>query len=327
MTGRATAGSYPFPDLRPQPYPPGVHVAVMLNPASGRGRAVRAADRACREFVRRGLVPVRIALDAPEEDVRAATAGARAAVVVGGDGTVRSLAARLAGSGVPLAVVPTGTENLAARAFGFRCGAARLADAIATGAHRAIDLGEVAVPGRAAHAFVVMASAGFDADVVALVQAARTGPISHRSYLGPIVRAVVGWRAPWIDVRPGEPRGGAPARADAFAGTIVVANARQYALGMDPARDADPSDGALDAVALPARGGRAMLGWVARCMWPGPLPPTSRLGRAPAWSVAFDRPVPIQADGDPIPGGPAPEAVVRVRPGACLLVDMRPRRG
>lgn len=289
----------------------------MLNPASGRGRSVRAADRACAEFVRAGLVPVRLALDAPEEDVRSSVAGARAVVVVGGDGTVRSLASRMAGSGVPIAIVPTGTENLAARAFGFRCSLRRLARAVVRGARRQVDLGEVVVPGRAPHAFLVMASAGFDAEVVARVQAGRNGPISHRTYLGPILTTIRDWQAPWIEVR------SAP-RTDAFAGTMVIANARQYALGMNPAREADPSDGALDGVALAARSGRAMLGWVVRCLLRMPLPPAARLGRAGAWELAFDRPVHLQADGDPVPGGPAPVATVRVRPGATCLVDMRP---
>lgn len=305
----------------------------MLNPASGRGRAVRAADRACREFVRAGLVPVRVALDAPEEDVRSSVGGARAVVVVGGDGTVRSLAARMAGSGVPIAIVPTGTENLAARAFGFRCSVRRLAEAVVRGTRRHIDLGEVVVPGRTPHAFVVMASAGFDAEVVARVQAGRLGPISHRTYLGPILRMIRGWEAPWIEVRPAidadGPRTtasgamGADARRDAFKGTLVIANAREYALGMNPARTADPCDGALDGVALAARSGAAMAGWLVRCLLRMPLPPEALLGRAMAWELGFGRPVHLQADGDPVPGGPVREATVRVRPGATCLLDMR----
>ena len=47
----------------------------------------------------------------------AVSAGARLVVAAGGDGTVRACAHALAGTGVPLAIVPRGTANLAARAL------------------------------------------------------------------------------------------------------------------------------------------------------------------------------------------------------------------
>ncbi|MGN6171716.1 MAG: diacylglycerol/lipid kinase family protein [Streptosporangiaceae bacterium] len=48
----------------------------------------------------------------------AVAAGARLVVAAGGDGTVRACAQALAGTQVPLAIVPLGTANLAARALG-----------------------------------------------------------------------------------------------------------------------------------------------------------------------------------------------------------------
>jgi len=48
----------------------------------------------------------------------AVAAGARMVVAAGGDGTVRACAQALAGTQVPLAIVPLGTANLAARALG-----------------------------------------------------------------------------------------------------------------------------------------------------------------------------------------------------------------
>ena len=44
-------------------------------------------------------------------------AGASLVFAVGGDGTVRACAEALAGTDVPLAIVPRGTANLAARAL------------------------------------------------------------------------------------------------------------------------------------------------------------------------------------------------------------------
>ena len=49
---------------------------------------------------------------------RAVAAGAGLVFAAGGDGTVRACAEALAGTGVPLAIVPLGTANLTARALG-----------------------------------------------------------------------------------------------------------------------------------------------------------------------------------------------------------------
>ncbi|MFM1937095.1 MAG: hypothetical protein RI990_2054 [Planctomycetota bacterium] len=298
--------------------------AVVLNPSSGRGRAIPAADRVCRALAQAGVVPVRVAIDAPAEDMRVACEGARAVVAVGGDGTVRSMAARLAGGDVPLAIVPTGTENLAARALGFRCSVRTLVGAVVDGAVRRIDLGEACVVGRPPHVFVVMASVGLDADVVAALDATRVGPISHRSYVAPILRVARGWSGPWIEVEavwpPDREAPGGPSAG--FHGGVLVANLRQYALGLNPARDADAADGALDAVALPARAWPEVVATAARLLAGRPMPVPDRLGRAAAWSVRLSQPAWVQADGDPVPGGPASEVQFRCMAGALPVVSI-----
>src|SRR5207248_6237776 len=71
---------------------------------------------------------------------QAVAAGAGLVFAVGGDGTVRACAQALAGTGVPLAVIPAGTGNLAARALGVP---GRVGAALATGfcgCDRRIDL-------------------------------------------------------------------------------------------------------------------------------------------------------------------------------------------
>jgi diacylglycerol kinase family enzyme len=298
-----------------------VQVTVVANPASGRGRALALADRFCVELGRRGGVPVRLPLDASRADFDVACAGSRAIVLVGGDGTVRSFASRMAGGSIPVAIVPTGTENLAAREFGFRCRTRTLLDAIERGRERCVDLGSLRTDAGVVHDFVVMASAGFDADVVAELDSYRRGPIARWSYLAPILRLAGRWVPPGVQATAdgaGAERGGL-----AGAGQFVVANSRQYAVRLDPCRDADPADGQLDAVLMPCSSWRSLVGWAIR------LSMTSRAvsglpgGRAPAWTVAFDRPTRLQADGDPVPGGPVLGVQVSVRPGALRLVDLR----
>jgi diacylglycerol kinase family enzyme len=94
----------------------------------------------------------------------AALDGADLVVAVGGDGTVRGCAEGLAGTGVPLGIVPHGTANLLARTLRLPGHPkAALAAALAPGGtNRVIDL---AVADR--EPFTAMAGMGLDAAVVA----------------------------------------------------------------------------------------------------------------------------------------------------------------
>lgn len=66
-----------------------------------------------------------------------------AVVVGGGDGTIRTVASVLAGTGVPLGVLPLGTLNHFAKDLGIPAELAAAAGVIADGHTRRIDLGEV----------------------------------------------------------------------------------------------------------------------------------------------------------------------------------------
>jgi len=71
---------------------------------------------------------------------RAVADGASLVFAAGGDGTVRACAEALAGTGVPLAIVPLGTANLTARALGVPTRAEQALDAGFDGRDRRIDL-------------------------------------------------------------------------------------------------------------------------------------------------------------------------------------------
>ena len=70
----------------------------------------------------------------------AAVAGADLVIVCGGDGTVREVCAELAGTGVPVGIVPAGTGNLLARNLDIPLYVRAAIDVALTGQDRAIDM-------------------------------------------------------------------------------------------------------------------------------------------------------------------------------------------
>jgi len=120
----------------------------------------------------RGLAPWFGPADAAQDSLAlarfAVAAGASLVFAAGGDGTVRACAEALAGSGVPMAIVPLGTANLTARALGVPARPDRAIEAGFGGRDRAIDLGHLTrVEGAGGTWFAAMAGIGLDAAVVA----------------------------------------------------------------------------------------------------------------------------------------------------------------
>ena len=133
----------------------------------------------------RGWAPWFGPADAAEDSLalarHAVTAGASLVFAAGGDGTVRACAEALAGSGVPMAIVPLGTANLTARALGVPARSDRAVEAGFGGRDRTIDLARVEggggtwveggggtwVEGAGGTWFAAMAGIGLDAAVVA----------------------------------------------------------------------------------------------------------------------------------------------------------------
>src|SRR4249919_3726577 len=94
---------------------------------------------------------------------RAVAAGASLVFAAGGDGTVRACAEALAGTGVPLAIVPLGTANLTARALGVPSQGGRAVEAGFEGRDHAIDLGHLTLAeGAGGTWFAAMAGIGLD---------------------------------------------------------------------------------------------------------------------------------------------------------------------
>lgn len=95
--------------------------------------------------------------------------GARLVCVAGGDGTVNEAAAGVAGTDVPLAVLPAGTANVLCTESGLGGNAMRVAEAFPALVERELAVGTLTAEGREPRIFLCMAGVGLDARIVRFV--------------------------------------------------------------------------------------------------------------------------------------------------------------
>ena len=138
-----------------------------MNPAAGQLDAERALRLLAGAFAVRGagfdVVQTTGAGDAAAAARRAVAEGYRAVVAVGGDGTVGEVITGLAGSDVPLGIVPKGTANQVAANLGIPRFIEDAVEVAVNGVPARIDLGRLD-DGRY---FALAAGAGWDAALIA----------------------------------------------------------------------------------------------------------------------------------------------------------------
>ena len=96
----------------------------------------------------------------------AAVSGADLVLAIGGDGTIRAVCEELAGTGVPVGIVPAVTGNLLARNLDIPLYLRSAVDVALNGQDRAIDMVEVSGDKMEDATFLVMAGLGFDAAIM-----------------------------------------------------------------------------------------------------------------------------------------------------------------
>lgn len=274
-------------------------VVISLNPNSGSTDRRSIVDQLVKELSVQGMDvrlltdidEVRRTVDSLQEDVK--TSGIRAVVAAGGDGTVTLLANRLPPQ-TPIAILPLGTENLLAKYLGLAADAKLIADMIVEARTVRLDAGLAN-----GQLFLVMASCGFDADVVHRLHSQRKGHIHHWSYAKPIVGAIGEYRYPKIRIQ-------VDGRVKPItAKWAFVFNVPRYAMNLPIVWDADPSDGNLDLCTF--RGGNLIRGlfYLSAILlrqhrgWN-----YSHFQRFKKIRIESDERVPFQLDGDP--GGVLP---------------------
>lgn len=174
----------------------------------------------------------------------AAVAGADLALAVGGDGTVRAVCEELAGTGIPVGIVPAGTGNLLARNLDVPLYLRSAVDVGLNGQDRAIDMVEVSGDNMDDSVYLVMAGMGFDAAIMEGVNEQVKARVGWLAYVFSALRALM-FPAIRVEISiDGEPFTKHRAR------TIVVGNVGSLQAGMPLIPDASIDDGRIDVVLL-----------------------------------------------------------------------------
>jgi YegS/Rv2252/BmrU family lipid kinase len=262
-----------------------------------------------RALERRGVAHRTVRTEALEHaihEAREAASDGEVPVVMSGDGLVGQVGGVLAGSEVPLGIIPAGRGNDLARVLGVPKDVEGAADVLAAGNVRRIDVGEVN-----GHRFVGIASCGFDSVANRIANEAEL--ISgNLVYLYAGLRTLATWRPARFTVT-------VDGRRHEFSGyTVAAANNKAYGGGMFLAPQAELNDGKLDVV---------LIEQIGKLQYLANLPTVFKgthvekegvtVLRGAEVEIAADRPFAVYADGDHLADLPAR---VQVLPSALGVI-------
>jgi YegS/Rv2252/BmrU family lipid kinase len=242
----------------------------------------------------------------------AAVSGADLVIAIGGDGTVRAVCEELAGTGIPVGIVPAGTGNLLARNLSIPLYLRAAVDVGLNGQDQAVDLVRVTGDEMEESTFLVMAGMGFDAAIMEGVNEDFKKKVGWLAYVWSALKALM---FPAIKVEVSVD-GGEPTTHRAR--TVVIGNVGYLQAGMPLIPDAAIDDGELDVVLLYPRRFLSWLPLAARVLTKNPRTDeaiTRMRGRSVV--VRASGAAPRQLDGDLI--APGRELRAECRHGRLLV--------
>lgn len=264
---------------------------------------------------------------------QALEAGANVVLVAGGDGTVRAVSGEMSGSGVPLAIVPSGTGNLLARNLGLPLtDPEAMIEAAFSGDRTPIDVGFARLTRKGGeveeHAFVVMGGMGLDAAMIANTNPQLKKSVGWVAYVDGATRSLVKAK-PFRVVYRLEGHRMHAARVQ----SVLFANCGSLQAGLELIPEASITDGELDVVIMQPKG---FFGWLLvwrRVAWDNSFLRKFRAGRrilslrtkdsavvysrGPGMELAPQDPHPVQLDGDEF--GEASHVTTRVEAGGLIV--------
>ena len=195
-------------------------------------------DAILRQFAARGIAVEQISPAGEEEtaaEIKARAGGVDLLVLGGGDGTLRSAAAAVLETGLPLGILPLGTANDLARSLGIPTDPVAAVDVIADAVAHRIDLGRVN-----GHYFFNAANIGVAVSITKRLSHERKQRWGVLGYARSMLEA-------WRDVRPFMAEVDCDGRVGYLRSVqITIGNGRFYGGGMHVHEDAAIDDGRLD---------------------------------------------------------------------------------
>ena len=228
---------------------------LLVNPVCGGGSGAVAAEsvaRALRDAGHDVTVTLTPGVRGTHDLVDRAVARGDVIVLVGGDGTLSSVAGRVAARGGTLGIVPAGRGNDFARMLGLPSAPAAAAQVLLSGSPKTVDLLQVTIPGCEPRVIAGSAYSGLDARAGEIVNAVRWLPV-RLQYPYAALHAIATYR-------PARFRVAVDGDAVEYVGSsVVVANSAFYGNGMKIAPGAVVDDGLLDVVIIEAESRRTLM--------------------------------------------------------------------
>ena len=205
-------------------------------------------------------------------------------VAAGGDGTVDAALNGLAATARPLAILPLGTVNLVARELRLPRRPDRLAEIIAAGPVRSVWPARVED-----RLFLTVASAGFDAEIVAAIRPALKRAVGRLAFAWAAVAALLRYRCREIALHSDS--------VEHRAAAVIAAKGRFYAGPFVAARQASLAAPSLELILLHGKGRLAVLRYACGLLL-GSLDRMSDVSVLRARTVRLLGSGPVQADGE-----------------------------
>lgn len=291
---------------------PGQHFEIILNPKSGSDLNIQTIRHLVAYLAQRQCtVSVNLTKSLDHAGELAAAAGKRpcaALITIGGDGTVRAVITAIAGSQIPILVVPAGTENLLATELGIGPSFDAIVGLLENPCLTTLDLGSI----DGSH-FMAVLGVGFDAEVIYRMNLFRAGHITHFDYIWPICRTFWEYRFPIINV---QLDGSSICHEPAM---VFVSNISRYSVGLGISPHADCGDGLLDVTVYRCRGHGQLLqhAFLTAIQQSHRSISVRRFRCRRAVISSPDPRTHVQIDGDP---GPALPIDIRVVPAAAHIL-------